>query len=278
LTQAPAAPSRAPVAVVQTSKRPGAEALSPKVARLVVDALTREGVANVLDEATATRKLREAGFSDPKSCQGARACLARLAVLLSAHAVVVGVDVGKVGKTLAIHVEAVAADRDTSLAVLDVSAPVGTWSDAMGAPIVGFVRQVQAELPLPPPPATAAQTSDAPGRTNLEPPPVVAAEPSVTATTRPPALKSRVAPWVMVGGAVATAGGAVALGLVSSKARTTWSNALVTLPDGSQGTRLPEAQARGLASDANTTFALALTSGVVSAALAAGATWLFTRD
>src|SRR3990167_1722689 len=135
---------RAPVAVVMTSKRPGAETVAPKIAQRVFDSFKREGVGGLLDDAATAKELRAAGFSDPKSCQGTRACLSKLAILIGPRAVVVGIDVGKVGKTLAIHLEAVSADKETSLATLDVSSSLSGWSDAMSAPIVVFVRDVKA--------------------------------------------------------------------------------------------------------------------------------------
>jgi hypothetical protein len=274
---------RTPVAVVLTSKRPGAEAVAPKIAQRVFDSFKREGVGGLLDDAAAVKEVRSAGFSDPKSCQGTRACLSKLAILLGPKAVVVGVDVGKVGKTLAIHLEAVAADRDESIATLDVSSSLNGWGDAMSAPIVVFVRDVKAGLelkkkvdPPPPPPPLEVAKTDTPKRTDLEPKPKDA--PAGGLVEKDGSKPPRVAAWAVAGGAVVAVGGAVAFGIMSSSAKSQYDAALVDLGDGTKGTRLPEDQARALASTANTNAGLAVGAGVVGAALTGVATWLFLKD
>ena len=279
---------RAPVAVVMTSKRPGAEATAPKIAQRVFDLFKREGVAGLLDDAATAKELRAAGFSDPRSCQGTRACVSKLAILLGPRAVVVGIDVGKVGKTLAIHLEAVAADRNESLGTLDVSASLNEWSDAMSVPIVVFVRDVKAGLelkkkavvvadPPPSPPPLEVARNDAPKKTELVPAPK--SEPSVSGLVeQQPGKPPRVAAWVLAGSAAATAGVAVAFGVMSGGAKAQFDASLIDLGDGTRGSRLPEDQARALANSANTNAAVALTSGILSAGLTAAAAVFFLKD
>ena len=280
---------RAPVAVVITSRRPGAEATAPKIAQRVLDSFKREGVAGLLDDAATARELRAAGFSDPRSCQGTRACVSKLAILLGPRAVVVGIDVGKVGKTLAIHLEAVASDRNESLGTLDVSASLNEWSDAMSVPIVVFVRDVKAGLELkkkavaitssPPPPLPPLEVArtDAPTKTELVPAP--RSEASVSGLVEQnPGKPPRVAAWVFAGSAAATAGVAVAFGVMSGGAKAQFDASLIDLGDGTQGSRLPEDQARALANSANTNAAVALTSGILSAGLTAAAAVFFLKD
>ncbi|MDP1825100.1 MAG: hypothetical protein Q8L48_17715 [Archangium sp.] len=276
---------RTPVAVVMTSKRPGAEAVAPKIAQRVFDSFKREGVGGLLDDAATAKEVRSAGFSDPKSCQGTRACLGKLAILLGPKAVVVGIDVGKVGKTLAIHLEAVSADREESLGTLDVSSSLSGWSDAMSAPIVVFVRDVKAGLelkkkvaavePPPPPPPLEVARTDTPKKTELVPAPK---QPGSELVEEVPGKPPRVAAWVFAGGAAATAGVAVAFGVMSGNAKSQFDASLVDLGDGTKGTRLPEDQARALANQANTNAAVALTSGILSAGLTAAATIFFLKD
>ncbi len=284
LSQAPEV--RAPVAIVITSKRPGAEALAPKITQRVFDSFKREGVGSLLDDAATAQELRAAGFSDPKSCQGTRACLAKLAILLGPKAVVVGVDVGKIGKTLAIHLEAVAADKDQSLGTLDVSSSLNGWSDAMSAPIVVFVRDVKAGLDLkkkepvePPPslPPLEVARTDTPKKVELTP----ATKPLASASALVdgvPGKPPRVAAWVFAGGAAATAGVAIAFGALSGNARARYDASLVDLGDGTRASRLPEAEARALANTANTDATVAVTSAIVSAGLIAAATIFFLKD
>jgi hypothetical protein len=278
---------RTPVAVVITSKRPGAETTAPKIAQRVFDSFKREGVTGLLDDAAAAKELRSAGFSDPRSCQGTRACLSKLAILLGPKAVVVGIDVGKVGKTLAIHLEAVSADREESLGTLDVSSSLSGWSDAMSAPIVVFVRDVKAGLelkkkkpvaedPPPTPPLEVART-DTPTKTDLVPAPKQEGPVSGLVEQgdgKPP----RVAAWVFAGSAAATAGVAVAFGVMSGSAKSQFDASLVDLGGGARGTTLPEDQARALANSANTNAAVALTSGILSAGLTAAAAIFFLKD
>lgn len=275
---------RAPVAVVMTSKRPGAEAVAPKIAQRVFDSFKREGVGGLLNDAASVKELKLAGFSDPKSCQGAKTCLSKLAILIGPRAVVVGIDVGKIGKTLAIHLEAVAADSEESLGTLDVSSSFDGWSDAMSAPIVVFVRDVKAGLelkrkvepPPPTPPLTTAQT-DAPKKTDLTP--KAKPDPSNDLIEQPePGKPPRVAAWVFAGGAVAAAGTAVAFGVLSGNAKAQFDASLVDIGNGMKGSTLPEAQARALADQANTNAAVAVTSGIVSAGLTTLATIFFLKD
>ncbi len=281
---AQAGDTRAPVAVVLTSKRPGAEAVAPKIAQRVLDSFKREGVTALLDDAATTKELRAAGFSDPKSCQGTRACLSKLAILLGPRAVVVGVDVGKVGKTLAIHLEAVAADKDTSLGTLDVSSSLSGWSDAMSAPIVVFVRDVKAglevgkksakEAPPSTPPLEAAQT-DAPKKTDLTPVARVDESPNLVSTE--PGKPPRVAAWVLAGGAAVAAGAAIGLGVMAGNAKSQYDASLVPVGDG-MGTTLSEPRAKQVADEANVGASLAIASGVISAGLVAAATYLFVKE
>lgn len=280
MSQAPEV--RNPVAIVITSKRPGAEQVAPKIAVRVFESFKREGVAGLLNDAAASKELRAAGFSDPKSCQGTRACLSKLAILLGPKAVVVGVDVGKVGKTLAIHLEAVAADREESLGTLDVSSGLTDWSDAMSAPIVVFVRDVKAGLEVKrkveePPPAPPLTVADAPRKAELTPPPPSVEAPVGDVVATKPA-RSMAVPAVLAGGAVAAAVSTAVFAVVAGEHKGRFDASLVDLPGGGRGSTLPEAEARALASTANTAVGLSIGSAVLTAGLAAVATYLFVAD
>ncbi len=271
--------TRKPVAVVIVSKRPGAEAVAKKITDRVIESFKREGVTALLDDAATTKELKIAGFSDPRSCQGTRACVSKLAILLGAKAVVVGVDVGKVGKTLAIHLEAIAADKDQPLATLDVSSAINDWSDAMSAPIVVFVRDTKAGLELkksapPTPPLTSA---DVPRKTELTPQ-EKNTEPAVSMVEQPAGKPPRIAAWALAGGAAITAGVAVGFGVTSLDAKSQFEKSVVMLPDGTRGTTLPEDQARGLANTANTNGIVAISSAAASAALTALAVYFFVKE
>lgn len=273
--------TRKPVAVVMVSKRPGAEPVAKKITDRVLESFKREGVTPLLDDAATVKELKAAGFSDPRSCQGTRACVSKLAILLGAKAVVVAVDVGKVGKTLAIHLEAVAADKEQPLATLDVSSAINDWSDAMSAPIVVFVRDTKAGLELKknstPPPTPPLQTADVPRKTDLTPT-EKNSEPAVGMVEQAPGKPPRIAAWALAGGAALTAGVAVGFGVSSLNAKSTFDKSVVMLPDGTRGTSLPEDQARGLANTANTNGIVAISSAAVSAGLTALAVYFFVKD
>lgn len=287
VSQAPEA-SRAPVAVVMTSKRPGADKVAPKIAARVVDYLKREKVDRLLDDAATVKELKALGFSDPRSCQGNRACVDKLAVLIGAHAVVVSVDVGKIGKTLAIHLEAVAADSPKSLATLDVSSSLDDWSDALSVPIVVFSRDVKAGLELkktdkpavaqtpPPSPPPAVVADDTPKKVDLVP--AVKADETPTLVATEPGKPPKVAAWVLAGGAVVAAGASIGVGVMAGEAKKKFDASLVTLPDGTTGSTLTQAQAQQLAGQANAGVPISIASGVVSAALTGLATYFFLKD
>jgi hypothetical protein len=272
---------RTPVGVVLTSNRPGAEAVSVKIATRVYDVLRKEGVGGLMNHAETAKELKASGFSDPRTCQGTRACLTKLAILLGAKAVVIGVDVGKIGKTLAIHLDAIAADQEKPLASLDVSSSVDGWSDAMSAPIVVFARDVKAGLELQreppplPPPVVVAKVDDAPKKADLTPAP----KDEPVAIARPASSGvPRAVPWALAGGAVAAAGGSVVLGLLGAGDKAKFNDSLVVLPDGTQGTTLSENDAKALAASANTKIGLAVGTAVLSAALGGAAAYFFVRD
>lgn len=279
---------RSPVAVVMTSKRPGADKVAPKIANRVVDYLKREKVEGLLDDSATTKELKSVGFSDPRSCQGNRACVDKLAVLIAAHAVVVSVDVGKIGKTLAIHLEAVAADSPKSLATLDVSSSLDDWSDALSVPIVVFVRDVKAGLELkktdkpvaaqepPPSPPPAVVADDTPKKVDLVPAAKTDDTPTIVSTE--PGKPPKVAGWVFAGGAVVAAGAAVGVGVMAGEAKKKFDASLVTLPDNTTGTTLSQAQAQQLASQANVGVPVSIGAGVLSAALTGLATYFFLKD
>jgi len=112
--------------------------------------------------------------------------------------------------------------------------------------------------------------TDAPKKTELTP--VPKEDPAGLRSSRRKARRPKVAGWVFAGGAAAGAGVAIAFGVMSGSAKAQYDAAIVELPDGTRGTTLPEDQARSLANQANTNASVALTSGLISAGLAAAAT------
>jgi len=129
-----------PLALGLSSKRAGAEAYAPKVLAKVRAALTAEGLS--------------AGTGDFRSCQGDTACLKREAERLPG--VVVGVDVGHIAKSLAIHLEAVSSKVSEPIAVADLSASATGWQTETAEGLRAFAKSLVEKLhKLEPAPATA---------------------------------------------------------------------------------------------------------------------------
>lgn len=280
---AQAGETRAPVGVVLTSSRPNADAFAPKIAAKVVEVLKREGVAEVRDEPRTTKDLKAAGFSDPRSCNGGQTCSAKLAVLLGARAVLIAVDVAKVGKTLAIHLEAFAADASEPLAVIDINAREDKWADQALAEITTFVRQVKAKLAVPakvavtpPPPPPVDKPSDVPVKPKLEPKPT---PPERADLTEPgDAAPSKVPAIAVASGAGAAAVVAIIFAGLAASDRATWDMNVTMQPDGSLGsTTLTRQEVQALGTAINTRATVAVTSGVVALGLGGLATYLFLK-
>jgi hypothetical protein len=168
-----------PVAVVATSKRPGADAYTQKVAERVHAQLLRNEVPGLLSIDDATKLLKGAGITDPRTCQAARPCVGKLALILGEKGVVVSVDTAKAGSLLAIVLEAVSGDGNRVLASKELTLPVAKESDEAAVPIVEFARALKAKLEEEAP-KPVAKVEDAPVKTNLEPaptpPPIVVEE------------------------------------------------------------------------------------------------------
>lgn len=270
LSQAPAPGS---AAVLVASKRPGADAPAKTVAARMTSAAGAAGFTVAADAVTA-KALKKAKLN-PRDCQGATACLQKSATALGA--VVFGVDVGKIGDSLAIHVEAVNAAG--SLGALDV--PVdGNLKPADLDALEAFAKSVASTLApasSTPPVATAAPKpapADAPKPATLEPAP--AAPPSATvvlAKPPPPAGRSgirKAVPWLVGAGAVAALGvGGAFLGLgAQEKAKF---DASVT----GGVSRLPGSELQALSARGNFDFTVGFSTAAVGVGLAALAALLF---
>jgi hypothetical protein len=283
LAQTPAPAASAPIAVVVSSKRPGAEVYSPGIAARVYAALLREGVpvADALDDLAAGKKVKAAGFSDARNCQGGASCLVKLAVLLGPHAVVVGVDVGKISNQLALRLDAVSAETGKSLLVTDVTAPAETFGDKAAVPIALFARQLVglAKQAAPPPTIVKAEpvviappVADAPRVSNLTPPPTPPPL-EVKAGRAPAALK-----WSLGIGAVVAAGVSVGFLAAGLGTRAEMNSQRTTTPSGMVATRLTAAQVDALSQRSNSQLTISLVTGIVTAVLAGTATWFFATE
>lgn len=250
-----------------TSKRPGADAYTQALSERVHAALQREGVPGLLSLGEAAERLKAAGVSDPRSCQAARACVGKLALILGEKGVVVSVDAARAGSALALLLEAVSGDGPRVLTSTQLTVPVGKESDEAALPIVLFARQLKeklsAEAPKPavveaPPPKPEP---DVPLKSNLEPPPP--APPLVAAT---PAGPRKPIGAVVTAAAAASAVTAVVLSIVSASARAQYDASLVDV-EGGKASTLPQSQLSEIEARANGAFYGAIGTGAGALAL-----------
>lgn len=236
----------------------------------MVEALTAAHAPLPTDDAATTRLLKKSKLN-PRDCQGSSACLIKLAAAISPSAVLLGVDVGRIGGSLAIHVEAVNAT--SSLGSIDVSASANVGPlqelDAFAVSLVEKLSPHTAEIPATPPPAIV---TDTPRATSLEP--VSTPKPELIATrTTGPSTGRKVLPWVVAGGAVASlavAGTFLGLGATDkSKYDASVTGAV---------SRLPGSELQALSNQANSRFSIGLTTAVIGAALALGSVVLFATE
>ncbi len=204
-----------PLAVTQSSRWPGTDAVAPKLVADLHEALRRAGV-EALDDAATRERAKAANMPDPRTCKGMRGCLLKLAVAL--NAVVVAVDVGKLADKLVVRVEVLAADQAEPLDVLELNTTTRGWVDDTVVPVNQLARRVKEKLSGRSAPAAVAP---APEPVREVPRAEPAAQPRVQAAPaavveQPPAEPSRSrAPALVTGGAgaVAAAVGGLLLGL-----------------------------------------------------------------
>ncbi|MCA2978610.1 MAG: hypothetical protein INH41_14190 [Myxococcaceae bacterium] len=267
-----------PVAVVATSKRPGAEALGPKVAARVLELLRRESVSDTLDDAKTLAVLKAAEFPDPRACNGGKKCSQRLALLLGPRAVLVSVDVAKFGKSLTIHLEAHAAAGGDSLAVADVTAAADAWKEQSAVGFITFARELARRLAPAPPPSGPVAKADAPREAPLTsavtPPPV---EPRLTEAPAPKGPRTGAFLAAGAGAAGLLTAGVLALVGLGEKAALDrrFSVDAVTGQRVFSGTR---AELAALENGVNGLFSGALVSLLLGAALGGLGAWLFFED
>lgn len=293
--------SEAPVvAVVVSSKRAGAEPWAEELAARVHAALKREGAPNVLDDKSTALRIKEAGFSDARKCQGAISCLANLALLLGPKAVVVSIDVGKVGSRLAVHLEATTSEK-ASLASKDFVASVSNFVDESAVPIALFARELMARLPSPPKPATAQSVSSPDAPANIAPEPLSGHPISASKTKKPDlpvkvALESPLAvahepaaeidggrtkpgtvPIALGGAAAASLGASVVFAVLAMQDKGAYDAARYEL-DGQVASRLSQSELDTLAQRGNARFTVALSTAVMGVALGALSTALLVSE
>jgi hypothetical protein len=258
-----------PVAVLPTSKRGGADAYTQKMAERVHAALTRESVPGLLSLEEGTGRLKAAGISDPRTCQAAKPCVGKLALILGEKGVVVSVDTAKAGSVLAILVEAISGDGTRVLATTELTIPVAKEGEDLALPIVLFARELKEKLEAEAPKEVVKVEPDAPVKKDIEPPlptpPLVVIEKQASA--RKPV--GGVFAGVAAAGAVTT----VVLAIVSGTAKGEFDRSI----EAENESNLPlsklkdlEGRANGGAAGAIVSGGVAVVAGVIAVVLLAG--------
>jgi hypothetical protein len=240
------------VAVVASSNRPGAEAYSARALKMVEQALlAREGISLV-------------SLTGGQSCEGRAPCLGQLARSQASDTVVVGVDVTKIQKSLAIHADAVNASGDV-LATLDLALPIDGWLRGLAGPLETFTDVLAKQLM---PARMSEPEAHAPPESPLsEPAPPAAA---------PGRMPVAVPVGATVGG-LALLGTSIAFALSSQSLVARYNAALETSSDGAHGTSLSLLDVQKLQAGANTRATVALALGVAAGALVLAAVLLFLQ-
>ena len=233
--------------------------------------LAVEGLPQALEPAAAAARLKLANL-DPKACQGATPCLIKLAAALGPRAVVIGVDVGKIGKSLAVHLEAVAADSADTLGLTDFSASADKLEGEISPPIAAFLKEIAPHLGAAEKTASSPWADDAPKTVKLEPKPAEPAHVEVVARPEEPNRRPRrLLPWALAGGAVAALGVSGTFAILGSQDKAAFDASVVNGVSTMPASEFQPIQNRG-----NDRFTVALTTAVVGVALGAASAALFS--
>lgn len=274
ISQTPASPAKGPrpVAVFATSKRPQVDQYIAVLTARAHALLKREGVSPLLEESAGLEQLKLAGVTDPRGCQGGRACVARMAVILGPRAVVVGIDVGKAGASLAVIMEAVAADTGQPLHTSEFEVPIATYGDASALPVTLFARELKAKLdaenpaPAKAEPVAVAAKPDAPLKAKLEPEPVA---PPQVVVKAPGVRGTTVAGVSLVVGGVVGVGVSTAFALIGASAKAQIDGGCSRVDDVRVSCSIPRARLNSLAAQTNDAFTASLISAIIGGVLAA---------
>ena len=254
LTQAPATP--APQLAVVVTQRSG---MGPERAEVIAERIAEVLIARGVDVSggpkASAQALAAAGTKNPAECQGKRPCVSGLGRLLKVWGVL-GVELGDLDGTLAVHLELVDSDKGERHAQLDLVMPTKKAEAEIAAQVMPLVVPVKEVLTAAAPPAAAPK---------LEPASAPPSAPEAVAAQADgaPALEEKAAgspvPMVLafVGGAGAAAA-SVAFLLLAGQARSELDMA---------GFSITRAQAQSIAGRANNDYTFSLGFAIGAAAL-----------
>lgn len=228
--------------------------------------LLAAGFDAVVDDAAVVKRVKKQKLN-PRDCQGASPCLLKLAGALSPTALLVGVDVGKIGDSLAIHIEAVMPDA--SMGAIDVPAGADLEPGQL-TQLDAFAKSLAQKL-IPAP--VVAPPADAPRATTLEPVPALAPVAVVRRVPAGPSGFRRALPWILGAGAVAAVGTSAAFLGLGLREKNAFDASLTRGVSRLRGSELQAISNRG-----NTDFTIGLSTVLVGAALGICAALLFATQ
>jgi hypothetical protein len=179
------------------------------------------------------QKLKAANLPESETCEGAKLCVLGMGGKLGVAALV-AIEAGALGKSVAIHLEAVTIPEGKRLAQHDILVQQDSLRNLPG--LDGFAGKVRTALSTltvapPPPPVAGGPEPTGTDKPKASNPQVTVREtharaddnpkavPPEAVTRRAPESKSHTAGYALVGGAVAAGVAAAVLGIVSGLTR-----------------------------------------------------------
>jgi len=255
----------APALVVTRREGASAEEAAELVARIHAQ-LVGGGLGPLMPLEEARQRLERVSISDPAACEGRHDCAVDLGQLLDAP-VIIALELGALRRVWAVHLEVFSVTDSKSLVTLDQA--IARRGDGRLQDLGPLIDRANEALRT-----AGAARSDVPLRSGdrLNP----ALHLSAVTTQAFYGLKRRSVGLVTTGLAVSAAAAAVAFLVVGKNQQAALAPA--TLPDGTVLLGLPRERARAQADAANLSFTLALSTGLLSGALAVVSAWLFTTE
>ncbi len=270
-----------PVGIAVTSDRPGTAQFSPAIAQLVRTELQRAKVDDLLSDSEALQRFGAAGLKSARTCGSSRPCLAKLAAALGDPAVLVSVDVGKLGSKLVVHLLAIDGGGE-ALATNEFSAATASFQFDSSGPIAVFAESLATRLREPVPEPVAKQTPPLPPPNPVPAPPAAVTPPPEVVTPAP--THSYALPITLLSAGVVALAVGGGFGIDGLQAKSRYDDSFTTNgqpylgPDGRPASHLTQAQLDSLRNHGNTSFTIALCTGALGIALAAISTWLFLSN
>jgi hypothetical protein len=233
-----AAPAEPTIAVVVVRRAALPRAPATDVANQVAMALQSSGMAVGLPPDVVEQKLRKLGV-EAESCEGVKECVVAVGTKLGAQ-IIVAVELGALGKSVAIHLDAITIPEGKRLAQHDLIAQQDGLRKLTG--LSEFGARLHAALPgpaaadkpkvEPPPPPPVVTVRDTKAHPDLAP----SVPPQAIARPAEPPQKSHALGYVFTGSAIGAAVASGVLLTVAMLGKNAIGNDTQSCPSGVSGT------------------------------------------